>query len=74
MNEDLKVYFLPGDVVTLKQDIPNKPTMIVVKKVTSTFKNEDTKDEFFRGILCRWFTLEGVIQEAIFNTKDIVKL
>lgn len=74
MTEDLKVYFLPGEVVTLKQNIPNKPTMIVVKKVTSTFKNEDVKDEFFRGILCRWFTTEGQIQEAIFNTKDIQKL
>ena len=27
-----KVYFMPGEVVTLKQDIPNKPVMIVVKK------------------------------------------
>ena len=26
-----KVYFMPGEVVTLKQDIPNKPVMIVVK-------------------------------------------
>ena len=39
--EDLKVYFLPGDVVTIKQVIPNKPTMIVVKKITSTFKNDE---------------------------------
>ena len=27
-----KVFFQPGDLVTLKQDIPNKPIMIVVKK------------------------------------------
>lgn len=72
--EDLKVYFLPGDVVTIKQDIPNKPTMIVVKKITSTFKNDEKKDEFFRGILCRWFTTDGSLQEAIYNTKDIIKL
>ena len=25
MNNEEKIYFLPGDVVTLKQDIPNKP-------------------------------------------------
>ena len=35
MNEN-KLFFLPGDVVTLRQDIPNKPVMIVVKKVTKT--------------------------------------
>ena len=29
-----KIYFMPGDIVTLKQDIPNKPQMIVVKKET----------------------------------------
>ena len=30
---DLKTYFLPGDVVTLRQDLPNKPTMIVEEKL-----------------------------------------
>ena len=48
--------------------------MIVVKKITSTFKNDEKKDEFFRGILCRWFTTDGLLQEAIYNTKDIIKL
>lgn len=28
-----KQFFLPGDVVSLRQDVPNKPTMIVVKKL-----------------------------------------
>ena len=27
-----KVFFSPGDVVTLKQDIANKPEMVVIKK------------------------------------------
>ena len=55
-NEDLfnKVYFMPGDVVTLKQDIPNKPIMIVVKKKTLTIKpKEGDITDFFQGILCR---------------------
>ena len=55
-NEDLfnKVYFMPGDVVTLKQDIPNKPIMIVVKKKTLTIKpKEGDTTDFFQGILCR---------------------
>ena len=33
-----KVYFMPGEVVTLKQDIPNKPVMIVVKKETMNIR------------------------------------
>jgi len=39
MMDNDKIYFQPGDLVTLKKDIPNKPIMIVVKKVTSVFKN-----------------------------------
>lgn len=44
-----KIYFLPGDLVTLKKDIPNKPIMIVVKKITKHFKD----NPYFQGILCR---------------------
>ncbi len=65
-----KVYFLPGDLVTLKKDMPNKPTMLVVKKVTRYFK----ENPYFQGILCRWFTKDGELQEAIWNTKDLTKL
>ena len=73
-----KQFFLPGDMVTLRQDIPNKPIMLVVKKVTSNIslgkKDEGTiKKDYFQGILCRWFTMHGVMQEAIFNTKDLQK-
>lgn len=39
-----KVFFQPGDLVTLKQDIPNKPIMIVVKKETRTFKLDTPMD------------------------------
>lgn len=71
-----KVYFLPGEVVTLKQDLPNKPEMIVVKRETKTFKINKTseKEDYFIGIKCRWFTTAGAVQEAIFNTKDLIKL
>jgi uncharacterized Zn ribbon protein len=48
-----KQFFLPGDVVTLRQDLPNKPTMLVVKKVTKTIKIAEKKNDFFQGILCR---------------------
>ena len=66
-----KIYFQPGEVVTLKQDIGNVPKMLVVKKVTTVFKNKDT--DVLIGIKCRWFTTDGLLQEAIWNTKDLIK-
>lgn len=69
--ENDKVFFCPGDLVTLKQDLPNKPVMLVIKKETSMFKNQMNKDNILKGIRCRWFTESGEIQEAIFNTKDL---
>ena len=69
-----KIYFLPGDVVSLKQSIPNKPIMIVVKKETSLLKNKISEDNILKGIRCRWFTTDGTLQEAIFSTKDLIKL
>ena len=69
---DDKIYFQPGDIVTLKKDIPNKPVMIVVKKVTTVFKNE--QESSLKGIKCRWFTTSGELQEAIWNTKDLLKV
>ena len=72
MEAEDKVFFQPGDVVTLKQDIPNKPIMIVDHKVETTFKREGVKT--LRGIACRWFTTSGQLQQDIFSTKDLIKL
>ncbi len=72
-----KIYFLPGDLVTLKQELPNKPIMLVVKKETLTFrpeKDKEEKEDFFKGIRCRWFTTTQELQESVFNTKDLIKL
>ena len=70
------IYFNAGQVVTLKQDIPNKPVMLVVKKETSLFKHGGTrtldKKPILIGIRCRWFTTSGELQESIFNTKDLI--
>jgi len=44
-----KIYFLPGDLVTIKKSMPNKPTMIVIKKITRYVKN----NPYFQGIQCR---------------------
>ncbi len=73
--EETNIYFNPGQVVQLKQDIPNKPKMIVIQKVTSLFKhnpNKTSKKPILIGIKCRWFTNTGELQEAIFNTKDLI--
>ena len=56
---ETKQFFLPGDVVTLRQDLPNKPTMLVVRKVTKTIRTRDAKSDFFQGILCKWFIIVG---------------
>ena len=51
--------------------------MVVVKKETSLFKHEAKKDDkkpILIGIRCRWFTANGELQEAIFNTKDLILL
>lgn len=51
--------------------------MIVVKKETMTIRSNsipNTSEDYFKGIRCRWFTTEGLLQEAIFNTKDLLKV
>lgn len=70
--DDNKIFFMPGDLVTLKQDIPNKPVMLVVRKETSIFKKEN-EEALLKGIRCRWFTNDKKLQEAVFNTKDLIK-
>ena len=73
-----KIFLNPGEIVTLKQDIPNKPVMLVVKKETSVFKHDskrlNDKKSILIGIRCRWFTTTGELQEATFSTKDLIKI
>ena len=63
------VFFAPGDVVTLKQDIPNKPKMIVksVDRVSDTHEKPR-----LIGITCQWFTPDLYLQTARFSTKDLI--
>lgn len=76
--EETNIYFNAGDVVQLKQNIPNKPKMVVIKKVTSIFKHDPKKTEdkkpILKGIKCMWFTTNGMYQENIFNTKDLERI
>lgn len=73
MQEEDKTFFLPGDIVQVRQDIDNKPKMIVVRKESSIIKTKEGKD-ILKGIRCRWFTDSKELQEAVFNTKDLIKL
>nr|DAU84808.1 MAG TPA: putative small protein [Caudoviricetes sp.] len=73
--EQEKIFLKPGDIVTLKQDIPNKPTMVVMRKESNFFKdNTPVGTSTLKGIRCRWFTAEGHEQQAVFSTKDLILL
>lgn len=63
-----KVYLKPGDLV--KSKLPNSPVMLVISKVTTLFK----EDKSLKGIKCRWFTDSGLLQESVFNTKDLNRI
>ena len=69
--DEEKIFFTPGDLCTLKQDIPNKPIMIVQRIERSLMRNGAGK-EYLRGVRTRWFTKEGLLQEALFSTKDLI--
>lgn len=66
-------FFSPGDLVTVKHNVPNKPVMWAVEKSSRTVKNSETGlyETMFLGIKCRWFNEQGDLQEAVFNTKDL---
>lgn len=66
-----KIYFQPGNICQMKQDIPNKPNMVVVRIERSIMKNNDGKD-YLRGVRCRWFSTDQKLQEAVFSTKDLI--
>ena len=65
--------FFPGDLVSLRQDLPNKPVMVVVRKESTIFRDE-MKTNNLKGIRCRWFTTTNELQEAVWNTKDLIKI
>lgn len=74
---DDKVYFVPGDIVTIRhEELENRPTMYIVEKVTKTIINKESteKGNLFIGVRCRWFSKDGKLQEAVFSTKDLVHI
>lgn len=71
LNEEDKIYFLPGQVVRIKQDIQNRPDMIVIGKVTNVFRRNADKGNSLKGIKCIWFNTQQELQEGVFSTKDL---
>ena len=70
MSEDMqKVFFNPGDTVVVRQDILNRPIM-VVKSVDKIKARSDDRPQLF-GITCFWFSADGIYQVQRFNTKDL---
>lgn len=68
---DDKMYFRPGDCVRLKQhNLMHSPVMLVLRKETALFKDSQS----LKGIRCRWFTADNQLQEAVFYTKDLIKV
>ena len=68
-----KIYFGPGDVVQCNK-LDNSPTMYVLRKKELTFKDGEDKTKTLQGFVCRWFTNEGLLQEGVFNSKDLQKV
>jgi len=68
-----KQFLFPGDTVKVRQ-LENSPIMMVVKKVTNTINLNGVKNTYFQGLLCRWFTDTGFVQDCVFNTKDLTKV
>jgi len=66
-----KVFFSPGQLVKLKQNIPNSPVMLVNRVERSIIRNKEGKD-ILKGVKVRWFTENGFLQEAVFSTKDLI--
>lgn len=76
INENLKkteplVFFVPGDLVVLKHKELKSPVMLVQEKVTRQFKQGTEMSNIFKGLKCRWFDKNNVLQEAVFSTKDL---
>ena len=68
--ETEKLFFQPGMRVRCTK-VSNSPEMYVLHKTELVFKDKEDKSKILQGMVCRWFTNDGLLQEAVFNTKDI---
>lgn len=47
---------------------------MILRKKELTFKDGEERSKTLQGFVCRWFTNDGAVQEAIFNSKDLQKV
>ena len=69
---DDKIFYNPGDIVTIKHDLDNKPIMFIIKKEKRHIVGE--QEESFIGFTCGWFDKNNQWNTAIFSTKDLIKI
>lgn len=69
-----KVYFQPGDCVTISKKLDNRPVMMVLKKKTFTIKEPNMEGKMLIGIECGWFNKNQDFCTATFSTKDLVRV
>lgn len=75
MIDELRVFYSPGELVTIRHDLENKPVMLVKEKVERSFKDKDgNTNTTFVGIKVQWFDKNQVLREAIFSTKDLMHI
>jgi len=67
-----KTYFKEGDIVVLKQDLKNKPAMVIEKIEKTNLPGEGSK-RLLIGIRTFWFTNDGHMERGRFNFKDLEK-
>lgn len=71
-NDEMKLYFAPGDRVVLRHKELKSPVMLVTEKVTKQFKNPDNElINAFVGMRVIWFDKNDCLQTAVFSTKDL---
>ena len=66
-----KIYFNPGDIVTLKKRIHNAPSAMLVSTVDKTKLKLEGSSNRLLGVTCVWFTDTGFLQTYRFDTKDL---
>lgn len=71
MNDETKVYFAAGDEVTLKQDVSNKPIMVVQSVDKADVTNQEGSRQLL-GVTCLWFDINQNVKVHRFSTKDLI--
>jgi len=65
-----KIFYNPGDLVQLKNNVSNKPEIMLVHSVDK-MKRRDVEVDRLLGITCIWFTDFGELQKFRFDSKDL---